>query len=85
MTPYDLTPETLAALAALVARSSARIDWLITRVDSLILETARVADERDYAVAVADSLRAHNERLERELGEALRRLVDARSTFHGER
>ena len=79
-----MTNDELAALAVLVGRSSARIDWLIKRVDSLIVDVARVADERDYAVAVADSLRAHNERLERELGEALRRLVDARSTFHVE-
>jgi hypothetical protein len=62
-----MTPEEIDNLGSLVAR-----------VASLHATVKRLTAERDYAVTVADSLRFHNERLERELADALRKMVDTR-------
>jgi len=62
--------DSVGELATLASVASARIA-------SLVEQVGRVTAERDYAVAVADALRWHNERLEREMTELLSKLVDA--------
>lgn len=57
------------------------VERATTRIADLQEQIARLTAERDYATAVADALRFHNEQIERELGRVVRELVDARAAL----
>ena len=69
MTIHALTP--FEDLGSVVERATARIAELQEQI-------SRVSAERDYATAVADALRFHNEQIERDLARVVRELADAR-------
>ena len=52
-----------------------------TRIADLQEQIARVTAERDYATAVADAFRFHNEQIERDLARVVRELADARAAL----
>jgi hypothetical protein len=65
--------------------SSAAAANALARIASLAEHIERVTPERDYAVAVADALRDHKGRLNRELADVLRKLADALAALAVER